>query len=369
MYNTSMIPVYQKIIETLKDQINSGIWAEGAKLPSESQLMAEFNTSRITVTRALKELELTGVIYREKGRGSFVASKESRNSKVISLIIPHKADFFSGGQQYVRSVYNYCQQCGYLCSVHYSEQSSKKERAILSDVLNHRVSGIILYPISNKNIDIISNIMITGSPIVLLDRKLEEVDIPVIESDNYEGALDAVNYLLNMGHTRIAFVGAKESRTVGERYRGYCSALISAGIPIDRDLVFTHYDNIHSDDQQEILTPEEASSVIERLVSLEDTVTAVFCANDIIAVRLIKAAEKKGLKVPEDISFVGFDNISYISDDDLVLTSVEQDFDQIGKSSVDLLCRKINSGVVEGGSVVVPTRLNIGTSVADLRKK
>ncbi len=361
-----MIPVYQFIINSIIEKIASGEFEEGGKLPSESQLMKEFSTSRITVTRALKELELTGIIYREKGRGSFVAPKEDKQNKVISLIIPHKADFFSGGQQYVRSVYKYCQKRGYLCSVHYSEQSSKKERAILEDITGHKVAGIILYPIDSRNIDIISRIMIKGCPIVLLDRKLNEILLSVVESDNYQGALDAVNYLLDKGHQRIAFVGAKDAQSVTERYRGYCNALINRKIPLNKDLIFTHYQSGTADDAQEILGTEEAETIIDKLLSSIPKVSAVFCVNDLIAFRLMKAAVKRDVKIPSELSFIGFDNIRYLTSGEISLTSVEQGFDQIGKACVELLCKQIDSGTAETTSVVIPTKLIIGKSVAEI---
>ena len=361
-----MTPIYQTIIDSIINKIRSEDYKEGEKLPSESQLVTEFNTSRITVTRALKELELTGVIYREKGRGSFVAQKSVKSNNVISLIIPHKVDFFSGGQQYIRSVYKYCQKMGYLCSVHYSQQSSKKERAILEDVISHQVAGIILYPIDSKNIDIISRILIKKCPIVLLDRKLNEVDLPVVESDNYQGAFDAVNFLLNNGHRRIAFVGAKDAHSVTERYKGYCRALIEMKVPISQDIIFTHYKNNMSDDIQEILDIEGADTILDELLFLKPSVSAVFCVNDLIAFRLMKAAQKRDVKIPRDLSFVGFDNISYLADDELILTSVEQEFDQIGKACVDLLCDQIDSGNDETPSVIIPTTLKMGKTVAEV---
>jgi DNA-binding LacI/PurR family transcriptional regulator len=361
-----MIPVYQTIIDSIVNKIASEDYKEREKLPSESQLMRKFNTSRITVTRALKELELTGIIYREKGRGSFVAPKASKSNKIISLIIPHKVDFFSGGQQYIRSVYKYCQRRGYLCSVHYSEQSSKKEREILEDVTIHQVAGIILYPIDSRNIDIISRIMIQGCPIVLLDRRLNEIDLPVVESDNYKGSLDAVNYLLDRGHRRIAFVGANDAHSVIERYKGYCNALINRKIPISQDIIFTHYLHNTADDFQEILGIEEADTVIDKLLALTTKVSAVFCVNDLIAFRLIKAARKRGVRVLEDLSFVGFDNISYLANEEIKLTSVEQDFDKIGKTCIDLLCSQIDSSKMELSSITIPTKLNIGESVSDM---
>ena len=356
VYYRKMIPIYQTIIDSIIEKIRLEVYREEEKLPSESQLVKEFHTSRITVTRALKELELTGVIYREKGRGSFVARKSVKTNNVISLIIPHKADFFSGGQQYIRSVYKYCQKMGYLCSVHYSQQSSKKERAILEDIINHQVAGIVLYPIDSKNIDVISRILIKKCPIVLLDRKLDEMDLPVVESDNYQGALDAVNYLLDKGHRRIAFVGAKDAHSVTERYKGYCRALIEMKVPVSQDIIFTHYNN-YSDDIQETLDIEGADIILGKLLSIEPSITAVFCVNDLIAFRLIKAAQKRNVKIPEELSFVGFDNISYPTGDDLSLTTIEQEFDQIGKACIDLLFQQINSGKKEIISVVVATPL------------
>ena len=361
-----MIPKYQIIIDSIINKIRLEDYKEGEKLPSESQLVAEFDTSRITVTRALKELELTGVIYREKGRGSFVAHKSVKSNKVISLIIPHKADFFSGGQQYIRSVYKYCQKMGYLCSVHYSQQSSKKERTILKDVISHQVAGIIFYPIDSKNIDLISRILIKKCPIVLLDRKLNEVDLPVVESDNYHGALDAVNYLLDRGHRRIAFVGAKDAHSVTERYKGYCHALIETKVPISQDIIFTHYKDNTSDDIQETLDIEGADIIMDKLLSLKPAISAVFCVNDLIAFQLMKAAQKRDVKIPGDLSFVGFDNISFPTNSDIILTSVEQEFDQIGKACVDLLCDQIDSGNNKVPSVTIPTILKKGGSVAEV---
>ena len=364
-----MIPRYKEIINDIQSKITKGIYKEGEKLPSESQLMTQFETSRITVIRALKELEFTEIIYREKGRGSFVAPRKGHTQKVISLIIPHKTDFFSGGQQYVRSVYKYCQQYGYLCSVHYSEQSSKKERKILEDISKHKVSGVILYPINSKNIDLISTLIIKGCPLVLLDRKLDEVEVPVVESDNYKGAFEAVNYIIDKGHREIAFVGAKDSITVGKRYKGYCNALVSRGIALNKDIIFTSYHEKNSDDRQEILTLSEAEWIITRIRSVNPPVSAVFCANDLIAVRLMKAARLQKVKIPEELSFVGFDNISYNETEELNLTSVEQDFDQIGRSCVELLYNKISNTGNEPASVIIETRLNEGNSVYILKKR
>ena len=358
-----MIPAYRKIINDLTDKIKTGLYKPGEKLPSESQLTADFSTSRITVTRALKELELKEVIYRIKGKGSFVSETTKARNKIISLIIPHKADFFSGGQQYIRSVYKYCKKAGYLCSVHYSEQSSAREREILEELTNHNVAGVLLYPINSRNIDSISQLLLNGCPIILLDRKLEEIDIPVVESDNLKGAYNAVQHMITMGHRRIGFIGELDSYSAKERYKGYCRALYDNKIPIDRDIVVAKYSDIHQEDKQNILNQESAAFIIDKITHSLNPVTSLFCINDYVAFRISEALQKKGYKIPEDFSICGFDNLHYFQEMIVELATVEQDFSKIGKVSVELLINLINGENNIVTDNIIETKLIKGNTV------
>ncbi|MDA3811537.1 MAG: GntR family transcriptional regulator [Spirochaetaceae bacterium] len=337
-----MIPAYRMIINDVSEKINSGFYKQGEKLPSESQFSEEFSTSRITVTRALSELELKGVIYKVKGKGSFVSENTIIRNKIISLIIPHKADFFSGGQQYIRCVYKYCKKAGYLCSVHYSEQSSTREREILEELMNHSIAGVILYPINSSNIDSISQLLIKGCPIVLLDRKLEEIDIPVVESNNLTGAYSAVQYMISMGHQKIAFIGELDSYSAKERYKGYCRALYDNKIVIDKKIVFSNYSREYQQDKQHILNKENALKIVDAIEHNFENITALFCINDYVAFIITEALQEKGIMIPENISICGFDNLHYFPQKSFHLATVEQDFSTIGKTSVELLIKLIN---------------------------
>lgn len=359
-----MKPRYQQIIEDLSTSIESGIYTPNGKLPSESDLMRLYDTSRITVTRALKEMEITGVIYRRKGKGSFAAPRRSAISKIISLVLPHKEGFFSGGQQYVRSITAACRENGYLCSVHYSEQSSRRERGILEDIRRHGVSGVILYPIGSRNIDEISRLSLDGFPIVLLDRSLDELELPVVRSENLDGARGAVSHVLNMGHKRVAFIGVLDAEPAALRYRGYCRALTDAGYPIEPVLTYTSYPGSSSDDQV-LLTPASADEILRQLV--ENGVTACFCVNDLCAYRIADAAGRQKLQVPHDISIVGFDHMSYLSELGLNLTTVAQDYESLGKESVNWLIRMVEHPELKLGKgkphIIVPTRFVNGATV------
>ncbi len=365
----SMKPLYQEIIEEISSSIESGIYKPNGKLPSESELMLSYKTSRITVTRALKELEIRGVIYRRKGKGSFAAPRRSASSKIISLVLPHKEGFFSGGQQYVRSITTACRENGYLCSIHYSEQSSTKERAILEEIRRHDVSGVILYPIGSRNIDEISRLSLDGFPILLLDRSLDELELPVVRSENLEGARQAVAYVLSKGHKRVAFIGVLDAEPAALRYRGYCRALTDAGLPIEPAHTFTRYPGDSADDQA-ILTSAGADRILKML--LDNEVTACFCVNDLCAYRIADAASRQGLEVPENLSIVGFDHMSYLSELGLNLTTVAQDYEKLGRESVELLVRLFENPDLPRteftSHAIIPTRFVHGSTVVGPRK-
>ena len=356
-------PLYQRIIDDLQASIDDGRYMPEDRLPTEAELMARYGTSRITATRALKEMELKGLIYRQKGRGSFVSPRKPVESRIISLVLPHKEGFFSGGQQYVRSISAACRKAGYLCSVHYSEQSVRRERRILEEIRRHGVSGIILYPIGNRNIDEISRLSLEGVPILLLDRSLEEIDLPVVRSENLDGAKTAVTHILNAGHRRIAFLGVLDAEPAALRYRGYCRALTDAGLPIDPALIHTRYPGDAGEDQ-EVLTPEEADGILAAIRS--EGATACFCVNDLCAYRLVGAAERAGVPVPDGLSLVGFDHLSYLEELGLDLTTVAQDYAAMGRRCVELLSSLVERPEAKRAqteSVIVPTRFVPGSTV------
>ncbi|MGL1893349.1 MAG: GntR family transcriptional regulator [Spirochaetaceae bacterium] len=359
-----MPPIYQNIMNTIQLWISDGKYKVNDKLPSEAMLMKEFKTSRITVTRALNELESKSIIYRQKGRGSFVStikSYHSENTDIISLVLPHKINFFSGGQQYAHSIAKYCQENNFLCSVHYSNQLKSNEKNILENLTNYNVSGAIVYPIGNANITALSQLVLKGFPMVLLDRKLDELDLPYVSSDNYAGAYNAVKYMIDKNHKNIGFIGVKDSDVVQARYKGYCRALLDNGIIIKPEIIVTEFNNTQ-EDEQTFLKKEEADTILKSMI--DNRVTALFCVNDLIASMIMKAAHNKKISIPDDISIVGFDHIQFDDVPNLNLTSVAQNFDLIAKETVQLLISKIKNPEKKiSNSIIVPTDLFEGNTV------
>ena len=358
-------PLYSQIMDILRDRIMSGEYKADQQLPTEVELAKQFNVSRITSKRALIELEREGWIYRRRGRGSFVKNQgESRNSavgrqpaipagKIISMIIPYEAPNNMVG--YFTGISAYLEQKGYYLSIHNSDWSSEQERKLLQSLPRRGTSGIILYPVSTeRNLDVVYALYTNDFPIVTIDQYYGSLSMGSVVSDNFNGCYMAASKLIEMGHKRIAFLSTIDIQyrsTVRDRFFGYSKALHDKGILLDSDLIFSP------------TSMEAESSAAERQISyknilarmLELEVTAVQAEHDIVAYDLIKAAVELGIKIPDQLSVVGFDNNQdYALHAEVPLTTIEQDCLEIGRRAAIMIVSQLESGIRQQERVNVP---------------
>jgi len=170
-----------------------------------------------------------------------------------------------------------------------------------------------------------------GAPVVAVDPHTGPAGQPTIDSDNVTGARLATEHLLALGHRRIAILGGRpDLQSAQLREQGYREAMAAAGAPIDAALVrIGGYD------------PELSAEQAALLLALPDRPTAIFAANDVSAIATIGAARAAGLRVPEDLSIVGFDDIPEASQCSPPLTTVKQPIREMGQRAVELLIRLI----------------------------
>ena len=172
-----------------------------------------------------------------------------------------------------------------------------------------------------------------GVPVVAVDPHAGPGGLPTVDSDNQHGAVLAVRHLLALGHRRIGFLGGRADLESSRlREAGYRQALAEAGIPVDPCL-------LHVAEYRR----EAAAGPTAAMLGLADPPTAVFAANDLSAMGILDAAQRLGLRVPDDLSVVGFDDIPESASTTPGLTTVRQEIQQIGAAAVDLLV-----GLVEG---------------------
>jgi len=371
--NERKTPLYKIIMEHLKSKIYDKELLPGQQLPTELELAKEFNVSRITSKKALEELEKEGLIYRKRGHGSFVSNTRYGMSngsmkKVISMLMPSE-NTESWVTPYIRGAMDALNSKRYFLSIHCSGWDSNRERHIVKELVNEGIGGIIYYlPWSYRNIDIYYKMYIDKYPIVAIDKAFEIIPLSSVVSDNFNGGYKAAIHLLELGHRRIAYVSPDNVAnvpSVRERFFGYCSALNDYAIDIDDEIVIIGHEGLTAGvafkKQERELCRKIMSNVIKK------GVTAVLFENDIIANKFIKVFHDLGVKIPEDISVVGFDDIDILDIADLKLTTVKQDFYRIGRRAAEIIMEGIETQKWEYIKEVIPVELVVRETTKQLK--
>lgn len=334
--------LYSQIVEYLIDMIKNKEVLPGDKLPTELELMEKFNVSRITAKRALEELKNKGLIYRKKGQGSFLnnsyLNEKSNPQKIVSMIIPHET---STGRfiDYIRGAADYLYSIGYFLSVNCTDGDEAKERDFLINMSKMGVSGIIYYPTNGmKNFDIISVLYMNKFPIVLLDKYFSSLPLSYSVSDNFQGGYKACMHLIELGHRNIAYMSSiniDKTSSVRDRFLGYCKALKESNIDIKVEFILGEFLNSLPYKSSEDEKSKYIAKLLEKL--LDNDITAIIAENDYVAVDIMKAIELMNISIPNDISLIGFDNIPVLDQMNLPLTTMEQDFYEIGRKAAEII--------------------------------
>ena len=191
-----------------------------------------------------------------------------------------------------------------------------------------------------------------GAPIVAIDPHTGQSELPTIDSDNLRGGQLATAHLLGLGHRRIAMLsGRPDLESSHLREQGYRQAMTAAGVPVSEDLVLVGgYD------------AQASAECTRTLLASADPPTAIFAANDVSAIAAIQAAVGLGLRVPADLSVVGFDNIPESALCAPPLTTVNQPIRQMGERSIQLLLRLMRGDHVEDTHITLQTDLVVRQS-------
>lgn len=367
--------LYEEISNYLKNEINNGILKPGDRLPTEMELAKEFHVSRITSKRALEELRARGLIYRVRGSGSFVAERKERTAyreeephsiavrkKIITLVLPF--DVLRGGaMNMVAGANDVIEGKNYILSINCCNGNLEEEAALLYQLYEQGVSGIIYYPISDcRNIEIVNMFYLERFPLVCVDKYFESVPLSYVVSDNMSGAYEATKHLIELGHRRIAFLSDNEinnATSVRNRYFGYCKALKEHGIPMDLRLV--------KNGSFRGLDKEQGAAAVKELTGYG--MTAACCINDYVADFVIQALNQNGLSVPDDVSVVGFDDTELASRIPTPLTTIRQDLVGMGRRAMEYLLNVIETGKLEREQIVLPTQLVVRQSTGVCQAK
>lgn len=224
-----------------------------------------------------------------------------------------------------------------------------------NNISNRNFDGIILMSQNVKDNAFIYNVLEKKIPLVVLNRELQEDYIVNIISGDYKGSRRAIEYLIDNGHKRIAIIEGKEGfKSSDERKRGYLDALIESNIPLYKDYALRgNYDS------------EGGYEAMKKILDLPIVPTAVFCSNDAMAVGAYKAINEKGLRIPQDISVIGFDDSNFAPYLSPALTTIKRPIEQMSIEGAKSLLKIIEGEDLKTEKVFVKTEMIIRDSVSN----
>jgi len=328
-----------EVYAALRRQLLSGHWKGGDRIPSEAELVRQFHVSRITVGRAVRDLEAGGFVERRRGAGTFVRNLEAPGQLSFGLLIPDlgETEIFEPicqGMMASPLARKHVLLWGVM-----AEADTKDARAwsLCRQYIDRRVSGVFFAPLelshehSEINRRIARALDAAHIPIVLLDRGLEPYPGPdrydLVGIDNRRAGFAVTSHLLRAGARRVAFVGpAPAAATVDEREAGYREALHAAGQLPDPRL-------------ERRLQPDNAEMVQELMRDRRPD--GVVCANDRIAGLLMHTLQRLGYRVPHDVRLVGMDDVRYAALLPVPLTTLRQPTRQIGDAALAVMLARI----------------------------
>lgn len=305
------------------------------------EISRRFNVSISTVSKALKDSpeisEKTKEIIQAFAKehhykpNNIALSLKNQKTKNLGIILPEIVHYFFSSV--ITGIERLATEKGYNVIVCISNESFDKEVINMQMLANGSIDGFIMslsMGTENKqDFHHIKEVINQGMPVVMIDRVTDQVECDKVIIDDFQGAYNAVTYLIESGRKNIALISMPDYMSVGNlRTQGYKKALEDHGISVDGDLIVKVED------------PYGGSEVIEELL-VNNTVDAVFGVTEFFAVSAMKIAQKMGKSAPKDISIIGFtDGIISISSSPS-LTTVSQGGEEIGEKAADLLIKRL----------------------------
>jgi GntR family transcriptional regulator, arabinose operon transcriptional repressor len=346
-----------------RERILDGRLSVGTRLPTDDELADLYQISRDTVRQALALLANEGLIERVQGRGTFVIQPRSNGSPVtqpkqkqIGLVLNRTLrthltmNLLVGVEQAAKSH-------GYNVSFTYAEGEQDQQARDIARLQANHVLGMIIWAMGDTTHDnSIQQLQTDQFPLVLIDRYFPGLAIDYVGSDNIGGGYRATEHLLILGHRRIGFVFAQEetlqTTSVYERWQGYCKALQKYEVPYDETLVVPDVRKLQSGAREGLV----------EFLQRPDRPSAIFAVNDYIALDVLQAARAIHLRIPEDLAVVGFDDQEFTAHVHPPLTTIKQQFIDIGLRAGTLLINRIEGIAGPPKHIELPTNLIIRES-------
>jgi len=350
----SPIPKYILVENYIKQAINQKQLID--KLPGERTLAAELGYSYMTIRKAVDNLVDQGILYKIPTKGTFVADRKNnrKQTKIIGYFLD--ASIQSGiSSPYYSLIFKAIEKEAARHDYSVVYFSDLSETNLQKNLL--KLDGVIAtcFPRIENIIQYIKQIV----PVVVIDNSAADKTIPSVIIDNFNSDVLSVDYVCSLGHKRIGFITGLEDSDIGKnRYAGYQNGLHKHGIEPDESLVFRGDYSF-----------ESGIEGAEYFFSLDRPPTTIICANDSMALGAMQKIHRQGMKIPEDFSIVGFDDIDVATQITPALTTIAAPIEDIAKRSFLILKDMIWGKTPENIHIALPARLVIRNSCAKVNKE
>ena len=305
--------------------------------------------------RVLDVIQTTG--YHPNAAARTLASQ---HSWTLGLILPHSVSFFFTDPYYphlTKGVAQACNQYDYTLALFLVGTKEDEEKIFPRVSRKGLLDGVLIQSGHHGDQWIIGHLVDAKIPLVVIGRPFRSDNVSYLDIDNINASYNAVSHLIRLGHKRIGAITGPANSTVGiDRKAGFIKALTERDVDIDKSLIiegdFTEASGYHAMKQ---LLPAKPD--------------AVFAASDVMAIGAMRAARDAGLGIPDDIAFVGFDDLPIATLSDVQLTTVRQPVVQFGTKAVEVLIDLIENGMHPPRHIIMETELVIRESCGASRAK
>lgn len=352
------IPRYLQVRQILEERIRSGLHRPGSQLPGERELARELRVSQMTVNKAILALVNDGWLYREHGKGTFVREDfRPPLPEVLQLGVVIHSDIRDALEDFYLGTLFRGMQC-----------ATERDRASLSilgapgDTLYERLrtapmDGFLVVDPREQDIASVNRLLHEGKRIIALSAFWPQLEAPLVDCDNRTGAAAAVEHLVALGHRRIAGVFTLMSSChTQHRLGAYLDTLRNHNIHVPEPYIVTSGDVFP--------LSEEARQQVYQLLRLPRRPTAFFCGGYYLALEVMQAIREEGLRIPDDVSVVGFEDPVSAAHLTPPLTTVRQPLGDMGHLAAMKLLDWIKTHGEPPRSVVLRTGLVVRGSTA-----
>jgi len=289
---------------------------------------------RLKVEAAIKSLDYVP--------SAVARSLKAKTTATIGLLVPNSLNPYFA--ELARGIEDYCERNGYCVILCNSDDNPEKQRSYLRVLLEKRIDGLIVAS-AGGDIGLAQGLAGVKTPMVIVDRGLDGVDADLVRIDHEYGAYLATRHLLELGHRDIATIGGPSSTSVAQmRQAGFCRALQEAGITVRPErMLESDFTSTGGYNTAAILLEGNPPS-------------AIFAGNDMIGIGVLRAAAERNVRVPSELSVIGFDDIQMSRYVYPALTTVGQSILQLGEMAAEVLLRRIATpSLVTDQRIVTPS--------------